>query len=54
MKTSSRRAKPPGHLPVVRWCPFHCLVISGLVIRYDVINTGYVVYSTIYRFMCET
>jgi hypothetical protein len=22
----------PGHLPVARWCPFHCLVLSGLVI----------------------
>jgi hypothetical protein len=44
----------PGHLPVVRWCLFRCLVLSGLVIRYNIINTGYVVYSTICRFMCET
>jgi hypothetical protein len=29
----------PGHLPVARWCPFHCLAPSGLVIRYDVIKT---------------
>jgi hypothetical protein len=29
----------PGHLPVVRWCPFRCLVFSGLVIRYDIIKT---------------
>jgi hypothetical protein len=43
----------PGHLPVIRWCHFHCLVLSGLVIRYDVINTNFTVYSTIYRFMYE-
>jgi hypothetical protein len=43
----------PGHLPVVRWCHFCCLVFSGLVIRYDIINTGYDIYSTIYHFMCE-
>jgi hypothetical protein len=23
---------------VVRWCPFRCLVLSGLVIRYDIIK----------------
>jgi hypothetical protein len=34
MKTSSRRAKTPGHLPVERWCPFRCLVLSGLVISF--------------------
>jgi hypothetical protein len=36
-----------GHLPMARWCPFRCLVISGLVIKYDVINTDYAIYSTI-------
>jgi hypothetical protein len=29
----------PGHLPVARWCPLRCLVLSGLVIRYDIIKT---------------
>jgi hypothetical protein len=33
----------PGQLPVARWCPFRCLVLSGLVIsfviRYDIIKT---------------
>jgi hypothetical protein len=24
----------PGHLPVARWCPFHCIVLSGLVISF--------------------
>jgi hypothetical protein len=24
----------PGHLPVARWCPFRCLVFSGLVISF--------------------
>jgi hypothetical protein len=46
--------KTPGHLPVARWCPFCCLVFSGHVIRYDVINTSYAIYSIICRFMCET
>jgi hypothetical protein len=39
---------------VARWCPFRCLALSGFVIRYDVINIGYAIYSTICRFMCET
>jgi hypothetical protein len=32
---------------VARWCPFCCLVLCGLVIRYDVINTGYTIYFTV-------
>jgi hypothetical protein len=24
----------PDHLPVARWCPFRCLVLSGLVISF--------------------
>jgi hypothetical protein len=38
----------PGHLHVARWCPICCLVLPRLVIRYDVINTSYTVYSTIF------
>jgi hypothetical protein len=37
-----------GHLHVARWCPICCLVLPRLVIRYDVINTSYTVYSTIF------
>jgi hypothetical protein len=32
MKTSSRSVDP-GHLPVVRWCPFPPLSPFGLVIK---------------------
>jgi hypothetical protein len=39
----------PGHMPMARWCLCRCLVLSGVVksflIRYDVITTGYAVYS---------
>jgi hypothetical protein len=56
MKTSSRRAAP-GHLPMA-CCLFSLFSPLGLVIsfiiRLDVINTGYTVYFTICRFMCET
>jgi hypothetical protein len=34
-----KACKTPGHLLVARWCPFHCLVLSGLVIRYNIIKT---------------
>jgi hypothetical protein len=30
---------------MARWCPFCCIVHFGLVIRYDVINTGYTIFS---------
>jgi hypothetical protein len=49
-----KACETPGHLPIARWCPFHCLVLPELVIRYNVINTGYTIYSTICWFMCET
>jgi hypothetical protein len=29
-----KASKTPGHLPMARWCLFHCLVISGLVISF--------------------
>jgi hypothetical protein len=44
----------PDHLPVARWCPIHYLALPGLVIRYNVINTDYTIYSTICHFMCKT
>jgi hypothetical protein len=47
IKTSSRRADP-SHLPVA-WCLILLLRHLGLVIsfilRLDVINTGYIIYS---------
>jgi hypothetical protein len=52
MKTSSRHAGP-SQLPMV-WCFVLLLGPLGLVIRLNVINTGYTVYFTICRFMCET
>jgi hypothetical protein len=56
MKTSSRCAGP-DHQPVV-WC-FVLLrrplgLVISFIIRLDVINTGYTIYLTICRFMCET
>jgi hypothetical protein len=56
MKSSSRRAGPRssayGMVPFLLLRPLG-LVISFLI-RFDVINTGYNVYFTIYHFICET
>jgi hypothetical protein len=52
MKTYSRHAGP-GHL-LVAWCPFRYFSPDGLVIRFNVLNTGSTIYFTICRFMCET
>jgi hypothetical protein len=34
-----KACKTPGHLPMARWYLLCCLFLSGLVIRYDIINT---------------
>jgi hypothetical protein len=57
MKTFSSHGDP-GHLPMVVWCFIPLLKPIGLIISsviiLDVINTGYTIYFTIYRFICET
>jgi hypothetical protein len=64
MKTSSRREGPWSsacvvvlHLPVL-WCFVllrrHLGLVISFILRLDVINIGYTIYFTIYRFMCET
>jgi hypothetical protein len=56
MQTSSKHTGP-DHLPVT-WCHVPLFSPSGLVIisviRLLVINNDYIVYFTIYHFMCET
>jgi hypothetical protein len=44
--------RSPGQLPVARWCPFCCLVLSGLVIRYDIIKI--LVFCTYILAICMT
>jgi hypothetical protein len=34
-----KACETPGQLLVARWGPFRCLVLSELVIRYDIIKT---------------